>query len=718
MKSLKDSLRRLASFGSEHRRRKRRKQSLILLAGSELFDRSWYLQAYPDVRASGVDPIRHYFESGWREGRDPGPDFCTTAYLKGNCDVASLGINPLLHYIQHGRFEGRGAPHQGAPFRASFSPEERFGPAAPCPTFDLPTFEAVKWTRAGRLTADGLDASVGGLTVARFDDEEQRRSFKMALEQLAWLSGHRNATEYDMRVAAGVGAQLRDAWHTGSGVLRTRWSPASDPIVVRAIQHAGEQALLIGEGCIAQQFEFVDVKPANPFYPLLFVFTATDGGFLGFRQLTFPALCRGGLYYPELVASSRDRGAPVDLTAFDEQLAAKLTAIRAGGPRTVGQIAVTLQGADGTHPLFQTQYKQWLANVVQVNMSAADRASGAAQDHLVSALRIAVGSARGEIATLRIASDMIPALSALLMSKVGDATDELPGSTIVVSHDANIATLVRVPVGMSTGALGSAVVPTLSRADWNQASNHGPLLAIRLSPRRPADDAELLVPNPSIPDARAPGETSITWLLWPDQWRERELLQSLEALAQQVTGLPEVIFVGQGLKTDTALTEQLFGIRVRIASTAAKASEMIDTSLTGYLGPGIILHDRRTVLLLTAAMEEPDIVTATALVVSAEKRGKGSLVVPADGRATAVARFLPLTVVPIAEPPDEFWIGRTEVVRDWIGQPEAEQAGRHVCSTHCAVSRFSPFSRTPTKPPIATPPSSEHTAISTEALIG
>lgn len=72
-----------------------------------MFDRDWYLNTYPDVLASGIDPIRHYEKYGAAEGRDPSPDFNTRWYLENYPDVAAAGINPLRHYILYGRAEGR-----------------------------------------------------------------------------------------------------------------------------------------------------------------------------------------------------------------------------------------------------------------------------------------------------------------------------------------------------------------------------------------------------------------------------------------------------------------------------------------------------------------------------------------------------------------------------------------------------------------------------------
>jgi glycosyltransferase involved in cell wall biosynthesis/SAM-dependent methyltransferase len=72
-----------------------------------LFDTSFYLEQYPDVAASGVNPLRHYVESGAAEGRDPHPLFDTSFYLEQYPDVAASGVNPLRHYVESGAAEGR-----------------------------------------------------------------------------------------------------------------------------------------------------------------------------------------------------------------------------------------------------------------------------------------------------------------------------------------------------------------------------------------------------------------------------------------------------------------------------------------------------------------------------------------------------------------------------------------------------------------------------------
>jgi hypothetical protein len=69
------------------------------------------LQATAD--ASGVNPLDHYHQFGWHEGRDPSVGFDTTAYLAANPDVAAAHIDPLAHFLQFGIHEGRSPQADG-----------------------------------------------------------------------------------------------------------------------------------------------------------------------------------------------------------------------------------------------------------------------------------------------------------------------------------------------------------------------------------------------------------------------------------------------------------------------------------------------------------------------------------------------------------------------------------------------------------------------------
>ncbi|MGP9765421.1 glycosyltransferase [Halomonas sp. AOP13-D3-9] len=73
---------------------------------SGMLDAGWYLTRYIDLQQIPTEPLIHYWESGAHEGRDPGPDFSTSGYLRRYPDVVASGVNPLAHFLIEGELSG------------------------------------------------------------------------------------------------------------------------------------------------------------------------------------------------------------------------------------------------------------------------------------------------------------------------------------------------------------------------------------------------------------------------------------------------------------------------------------------------------------------------------------------------------------------------------------------------------------------------------------
>ena len=97
---------------------------LDLIRRSGLFDATWYLENYPDLAKTGIDPLRHYHEQGWRQDRRPNPYFDPAWYREQNQDARHTDSNPLVHYIRWGERKRR-------------QPIAHFDPAWYCATYGL-----------------------------------------------------------------------------------------------------------------------------------------------------------------------------------------------------------------------------------------------------------------------------------------------------------------------------------------------------------------------------------------------------------------------------------------------------------------------------------------------------------------------------------------------------------------------------------------------------
>ena len=104
-----------------------RRKVYELVRNSVLFEKHFYLNSNPDVKAAGIDPVVHYVRFGSKEGRDPSPFFSETGYKGENVDVGTDGLSSVEHYEQYGRREGRraiGAASSGSTSRNTVDPYE------------------------------------------------------------------------------------------------------------------------------------------------------------------------------------------------------------------------------------------------------------------------------------------------------------------------------------------------------------------------------------------------------------------------------------------------------------------------------------------------------------------------------------------------------------------------------------------------------------------
>ena len=77
-------------------------KNINLLKKSNFFDEKYYVETYKDIKKSDIDPLRHYYYTGWKEGRNPSLKFDNNKYLDLNYDY-DININPVVHYLKYGK---------------------------------------------------------------------------------------------------------------------------------------------------------------------------------------------------------------------------------------------------------------------------------------------------------------------------------------------------------------------------------------------------------------------------------------------------------------------------------------------------------------------------------------------------------------------------------------------------------------------------------------
>jgi hypothetical protein len=73
-----------------------------LLRQSLYFWPGWYLRKNLDVAEAGIEPALHFLRNGYREERDPSPNFNLRRYLRTHPDLEGASVNPLVHALENG----------------------------------------------------------------------------------------------------------------------------------------------------------------------------------------------------------------------------------------------------------------------------------------------------------------------------------------------------------------------------------------------------------------------------------------------------------------------------------------------------------------------------------------------------------------------------------------------------------------------------------------
>lgn len=74
------------------------KRQIEIVKRSPLFDAKWYLSQNPDVKTKKIGAAKHYVKYGWKEGRNPSPDFDTEEYLHEYPELEEKNWCPLFHW--------------------------------------------------------------------------------------------------------------------------------------------------------------------------------------------------------------------------------------------------------------------------------------------------------------------------------------------------------------------------------------------------------------------------------------------------------------------------------------------------------------------------------------------------------------------------------------------------------------------------------------------
>lgn len=92
---------------------------------NKLFDEKYYISQFNEFDED-MDPLEHYLKKGYMEGKNPSKKFNTNRYLDEYPDVKITGINPLIHYVLFGIYENRESFSEQVPIQSRLLTKEIF----------------------------------------------------------------------------------------------------------------------------------------------------------------------------------------------------------------------------------------------------------------------------------------------------------------------------------------------------------------------------------------------------------------------------------------------------------------------------------------------------------------------------------------------------------------------------------------------------------------
>ena len=405
---------------------------------SNYFDAKWYSEQYPDVVDGGLNPAKHYFSFGAKEGRDPSSRFSTQFYLNRYPDVAHSNINPLVHFERFGINEDREiAPSKYASKKKPITNHvpsaqtsqnkahsdniqdegtDVYKPSGQSAVFstskisyikyvDMPNHQEGEFIRFCNEII-GLSHSQKGIALKNSGIIENASLFckMMGLndesifvgkENIDFLSAYQVYLD-DINAMLSLKFSLENwkigsVWYVNGQDIRIRFSAEENskvqPIVVRFFQHdrAGiDKLVLVGEKLlINSEIEIADIALINPFFPIFVTYSTLESYLLCTSLIPFPSLCRGGQHFAELTQMQSIVNTPENLQFVSQKLLLEyIHSIEESSYRALGRIEIDINKALGSEVIFSNNFKEWLWIVMRLKLSIWQKSSGESKDNV------------------------------------------------------------------------------------------------------------------------------------------------------------------------------------------------------------------------------------------------------------------------------------------------------------------------------------------------
>ncbi|MGE5368615.1 MAG: hypothetical protein ACM3PD_03330 [Chloroflexota bacterium] len=438
--------------------------------------------------------------------------------------------------------------------------------------------------------------------------------------------------------------RIADAWWGNSHLLKMRASvhPGDDEQagtklfrLFQPSRHAdGRLALaIVDESPVDGQRGVYALGVRNPFMPILLVGYDESSNIVFTDLIPFPSLLRGGLHAAEMAALD-DAGGGLD--AFRQQSDAYLAeafGLSYESSPAIGEVCVDLLAATGAEPIFEPQFREWLALVFGVALSTANGRRRIAADlgdpafvEFAEGLLGQTPPAQHRNGRLRLTLPCcaVPTIDALVSRRLTAHATPGPAPCLIVDRSFPYRRFfVALPPALSeevqtviTARQDTLPALSLLTDEDGSAVEQARPAAIVMRDLGPRGRESILYPVARNEDINlsqrtgAPGVISVFVRLGEDDSNIRLLLDSL--MSQRTGARVEVILLVQRSRQANAARDALnetFPVSGRVTETDStsssgatlnKAAAAASGETFVFLDSRIILHDERTLDTIAA----------------------------------------------------------------------------------------------------------------------
>ncbi len=433
---------------------------------------------------------------------------------------------------------------------------------------------------------------------------------------------------------------LRDVWFSTSRRLALRFEADTTAPTVRLLAFQvparpdGARVRLPVSGSLTQGVGQVSIELLNPYLPLLLIMVDGEDVIVGCDWLPFPSLARGALHHPEVQCQAAGGNLLSAMAALSDRLVEGLHARRTTDEARnlcCDRMVFDTRSSTGSEPMFDPDLTDMITAHLGVSIKVLPAPDAASTSDIADRLRAQIRNApvkpSPDSVALHIGGDASPTLGGLILPYLFELGAAQPDAAhIVVREDQDAAWLVT-PSTDGTGSYPGIPRAKASPSMVGSVHTAAPV-AIRSVQRPTRMVASSAFPTASDDDMGLSASEPVTVLVLATPGSQTSPSALLQSLAEQIHcpigQLLLVIQPGEDAGSILPLLQALFPDRHALLTIDGRRGRMdmlrqaaghAQHDRIAVVADDVILHDRRTLAVLSGELDDPALGTAACMLI-------------------------------------------------------------------------------------------------------